>query len=141
MAISSGIASGISAGQSAVIQAAVTAAQSALSAAKAALAIQSPSRVFRDEVGVMTMRGFGEGVELETRNQAEIIANAARYLTSEARYAAAGSSSVSNRNTYNQHSTISFAGSTFVIRSESDIHSLAVELADLATRKQRGVGH
>lgn len=137
-----GMAAGIRAGRANVISAMRSAAQAAVSAAKTALQIHSPSRVFRDEVGAMTMKGFGEGVLDETRAQAKIISNAARYLTS-----AAGSSAVAatndNRKTYNNDNStsFSFAGATFSVRSDQDVHDLAVEIATLTRRNQRGRGY
>lgn len=136
-----GMAAGVRAGQSAVIAAMRSAAQNAVAAAKNALQIHSPSRVFRDEVGVMTMRGFGQGVLEETKEQAQIIRNASRYLTNEA-----GSSAVAatndNRKTYNtdNSTSFSFAGATFEVRSEQDVRDLAVEIATLTRRSQRGRG-
>lgn len=136
-----GMAAGVRAGQSAVIAAMRSAAQNAVTAAKNALQIHSPSRVFRDEVGAMTMKGFGQGVLQETREQAQIIRNASRYLSTEA-----GSSAVAatndNRKTYNtdNSTSFSFAGATFQIRSEQDVRDLAVEIATLTRRNQRGRG-
>lgn len=136
-----GMAAGVRAGQSAVISAMRSAAQNAVTAAKNALQIHSPSRVFRDEVGAMTMKGFGQGVLQETKEQAQIIRNASRYLTTEA-----GSSAVAatndNRKTYNtdNSTSFSFAGATFQIRSEQDVRDLAVEIATLTRRNQRGRG-
>lgn len=136
-----GMAAGVRAGQSAVIAAMRSAAQNAVTAAKNALQIHSPSRVFRDEVGAMTMKGFGQGVLQETKEQAQIIRNASRYLTTEA-----GSSAVAatndNRKTYNtdNSTSFSFAGATFQIRSEQDVRDLAVEIATLTRRNQRGRG-
>lgn len=136
-----GMAAGVRAGQSAVIAAMRTAAQNAVTAAKTALQIHSPSRVFRDEVGAMTMKGFGQGVLQETKEQAQIIRNASRYLTAEA-----GSSAVAatndNRKTYNtdNSTSFSFAGATFQVRSEQAVRDLAVEIATLTRRSQRGRG-
>lgn len=136
-----GMAAGVRAGQAAVISAMRSAAQNAVAAAKSALQIHSPSRVFRDEVGAMTMKGFGQGVLQETKEQAQIIRNASRYLTTEA-----GSSAVAatndNRKTYNtdNSTSFSFAGATFQIRSEQDVRDLAVEIATLTRRNQRGRG-
>ena len=136
-----GMAAGVRAGQSAVIAAMRSAAQNAVAAAKNALQIHSPSRVFRDEVGAMTMKGFGQGVLQETKEQAQVIRNASRYLTAEA-----GSSAVAatndNRKTYNtdNSTSFSFAGATFQIRSEQDVRDLAVEIATLTRRNQRGRG-
>ena len=61
-AIASGIASGIRSGSSLITAAAQTAARNALSAAKQALGIHSPSRVFREQVGKMIPLGMAEGI-------------------------------------------------------------------------------
>ena len=57
-----GLRAGINAGRSGVVSAMQSAARAAVNAAKKELTIASPSKVFRDEVGSMTMKGFGEGV-------------------------------------------------------------------------------
>lgn len=64
--ISSGVASGVRGGSSLITAAAKSAAQSALSAAKRALGVHSPSRVFRDEVGRMIPAGLAEGITIGT---------------------------------------------------------------------------
>lgn len=137
-----GLKSGINAGRSGVINAMKSAAQAAVNAAKSALKIHSPSRVFRDEVGVMTMKGFGEGVTAESRKQAATIRNAARYLTGEAKNGSVAPVSNDNRRTYNNDNstTLSFAGASFNVRSDQDIRDLAVEIATLTRRNQRGKG-
>lgn len=61
-AIIDGIAGAISSGVGSVIAAAKQAALDALSAAKAALGISSPSKVFAEEVGVPITQGIAEGV-------------------------------------------------------------------------------
>ena len=61
--LSAGLASGISSGRSRVIAAAVSVMRSAVSAAKAAAAIHSPSKVMRDEVGAMLVKGLAVGLE------------------------------------------------------------------------------
>lgn len=61
--IVSGIKSGISNGWSALTNWISQKAQSLLSAAKRALGIHSPSRAFRDEVGLNIGLGIGEGLE------------------------------------------------------------------------------
>ena len=140
-AITSGIASGIRSGQSAVIQAAVTAARSALAAAKAALAIHSPSGVFRDEVGLMAMKGMGEGFLAGQKEQARIIRNAARFLTEEAQGGiVAANTRNDNRQTFHSQSSVNLTGNSFYIRSDQDIHDLAVEIATLTRTEQRGRG-
>ena len=138
--IMAGLVAGINAGRSGVVAAIRSAAQSAVNEAKAALQIASPSRVFRDEVGVMVMRGFGEGVLEETAAQARIIRNAAHFLTGEAREGAIAYNSNDNRQTYNQQSTVTLTGNNFYVRDEQDVHSLAVEIAALTKREQRGRG-
>ncbi len=140
-AISSGIASGISAGQSGVISAAVRVAQAAISAAKSALDIHSPSGVFREEVGLMAMKGMGEGFLEGQKEQAKIIRNAARYLTEEAQGGiVVGNTHNDNRQTIRQDSSVNLTGNSFYIRSDRDIHDLAVEIATLTRTQQRGRG-
>lgn len=63
-----GIVAGISAAGGAITSTLVGLAQSALSAAKAALGIHSPSKVFRDEVGKNIVLGLVQGI---TDNQKE----------------------------------------------------------------------
>ena len=107
-----GLRAGILAGRSGVISAMRSAAREAVNAAKKELKIKSPSQVFRDEVGVMTMRGFGAGVLKESKEQARVIRNASRFLTGEAREGAIVQSSSDNRRTYNNNvsSTIQVQG-------------------------------
>ncbi len=135
-----GLTAGINAGRSGVINAMRSAAKAAVSAAKKELKIASPSRVFRDDVGRMTMKGFGQGVLLETKAQAKAIQNAARFLTGEAKESAIAYSSSDNRKTYNQQSSVNLSGNTFYVRDEQDIYSLATEIATLTKRQQRGKG-
>lgn len=134
-----GLKAGINSGKSGVVSAMRSAAQAAVNAAKSALKIASPSGVFRDEVGVMTMRGFGEGVLLESKAQAKVISNAARYLTNAAQ-GGIGSASYDNRRTYNQNTTSTIQVDKLYVRDEQDIRSLAVEIATLTRRQQRGKG-
>ncbi len=58
-----GIASGLTGAAGAIVEAAKSAANKALDAAKSALGIHSPSRVFRDQVGKMMALGMGIGFE------------------------------------------------------------------------------
>ena len=134
-----GLAAGIKLGQFGVVTAMQEAAQAAVNAAKETLDIHSPSRVFRDQVGVMTMRGFGEGILQETVRQGRIIANAARYLTGEAREGAVAYNN-DNRKTYQSTNTVNLSGNTFYIRDQADIRSLATEIATLTKRQQHGRG-
>lgn len=135
-----GLTAGINAGRSGVISAMRSAARAAVNAAKSELQIHSPSKVFEDEVGVMTMRGWGRGVLKESKAQAKIIRNAVRYLTGEAKAGSITTTSNDNRRTYNQQSTISFEGSNFYINDRQDAYALAVEIASLTRRQQRGKG-
>ena len=135
-----GLRAGILAGRSGVISAMRSAAREAVNAAKKELKIKSPSQVFRDEVGVMTMRGFGAGVLKESKEQARVIRNASRFLTGEAREGAIIQSSSDNRRTYNNNVSSTIQVQQMVVRDEQDIRSLAVEIATLTRRQQRGKG-
>ena len=135
-----GLTAGINAGRSGVISAMRSAARAAVNAAKSELKIKSPSKVFENEVGVMAMKGLGQGVLKESKEQAKVIRNAARYLTGEAKAGSILTTSNDNRRTYNQQSSISFAGSNFYINDRQDAYALAVEIAGLTRRQQRGRG-
>ena len=63
--ISQGIADGITAGSGAIASALIAALNGALAEAKASIDVNSPSRVFRDEVGRWIPAGVAEGVKLE----------------------------------------------------------------------------
>ena len=135
-----GLKAGITAGRASVVSAMQSAAHAAVNAAKKELKIASPSKVFRDEVGSMTMKGFAEGVLEESRVQARTIRNAARYLTGEAREGSLSFGSTDNRKTYNNTSSVNLSGNNFYVRDEQDIRSLAIEIASLTKRQQRGKG-
>ena len=135
-----GLKAGINAGRSGVISAMQSAARAAVNAAKKELKIASPSKVFRDEVGSMTMKGFGEGVLKESRVQARTIRNAARLLTGEAKEGTIAFGSTDNRKTYNNTNSVNLSGNNFYVRDEQDIRSLAIEIATLTKRQQRGRG-
>ena len=135
-----GLRAGILAGRSGVISAMRSAAREAVNAAKKELKIKSPSQVFRDEVGVMTMRGFGVGILKESKEQAKVIRNASRFLTGEAREGSIVTSSSDNRKTYNNNVSSTIQVQQMVVRDEQDIRSLAVEIATLTRRQQRGKG-
>ena len=135
-----GLRAGILAGRSGVISAMRSAAREAVNAAKKELKIKSPSQVFRDEVGTMVMRGFGAGVLKESKEQARVIRNASRFLTGEAREGSIVQSSSDNRKTYNNNVSSTIQVQQMVVRDEQDIRSLAVEIATLTRRQQRGKG-
>lgn len=63
MNIITGIASGVTSAAGQLVDAAVGAAKDALNWVKDKLGIHSPSRVFRDQVGVMIGRGMAEGID------------------------------------------------------------------------------
>ena len=136
----SGLTAGINAGRSGVISAMRSAARAAVNAAKSELKIKSPSQVFEDEVGVMTMRGWGQGVLKESKAQAKIIRNAARYLTGEAQAGSIQTTSNDNRRTYNHSVSSTIQVQQLVVRDEQDVRALAEEIAALTRRQQRGKG-
>ena len=138
--VMAGLRAGILAGRSGVISAMRSAAREAVNAAKKELKIKSPSQVFRDEVGVMTMRGFGVGILKESKEQAKVIRNASRFLTGEAREGSIVTNSSDNRKTYNNNVSSTIQVQQMVVRDEQDIRSLAVEIATLTRRQQRGKG-
>ena len=135
-----GLRAGILAGRSGVISAMRSAAREAVNAAKKELKIKSPSQVFQDEVGIMVMRGFGAGVLKESKEQAKVIRNASRFLTGEAREGSIVTNSSDNRKTYNNNVSSTIQVQQMVVRDEQDIRSLAVEIATLTRRQQRGKG-
>lgn len=67
MNIITGIASGVTSAAGKIVDAAVGAAKDALNWVKDKLGIHSPSRVFRDQVGVMIGRGMAEGIDQSQR--------------------------------------------------------------------------
>ena len=67
MNIITGIASGVTSAAGKLVDAAVGAAKDALNWVKDKLGIHSPSRVFRDQVGVMIGRGMAEGIDQSQR--------------------------------------------------------------------------
>jgi membrane protein implicated in regulation of membrane protease activity len=65
----------------------------AINAAKAEAQIRSPSRVMRNEVGAMMMRGAAEGIEQETPKTVQVMRRSAMQLIS-------GAAAVTNRTKY-----------------------------------------
>ena len=88
----------------------------------------------------MVMRGLGQGVLKESREQARVIRNAARYLTGEAKAGSIQTTSNDNRRTYNNSVNSTIQVQQMVVRDEQDIRALAVEIATLTRRQQRGKG-
>jgi len=75
-ALISGVVEGIKNGYPLVVSAAVSAANIALTAAKRAADINSPSRVWRDEIGVMMAKGLGDGFAQQMPVEAKKITEA-----------------------------------------------------------------
>lgn len=75
-----GLVQGIMDGMSWVVNAAKNVAQSAVNAAKSALGIHSPSRVFK-EIGGYTMQGFGIGIDKEGRSVVSGMGSMANSIT------------------------------------------------------------
>ena len=88
----------------------------------------------------MTMEGVGEGVLRETEAQAKIIRNASRFLTDEAQAGAISTTSTDNRRTYNNNVSSTVQVAQMVVRDDQDIRALAIEIASLTRRQQRGRG-
>ena len=70
----------------------------------------------------------------------QCVASVRVYLTGEAKNSAIAYNTSDNRRTYNQQSSVNLSGNTFYVRDEQDIRSLAVEIATLTRRQQRGKG-
>jgi hypothetical protein len=70
------------------------------------------------------------------KDQERIIANAARQMAD----AAVGGASYDNRRTYHNQNTVSLAGANIYVRDDQDIRALAIEIAALTKRQQRGAG-
>ena len=76
----------------------------------------------------------------ESRTQAKVVSNAARYLTDTAKTSSIAYASQDNRRTYNQSSAVNLTGNTFHIRDDKDVQSLAIEIAALTRRQHLGQG-
>ncbi len=88
----------------------------------------------------MTMKGWGQGISLESQNQAKVVANAARYLTDTAKTGSVAYSSSDNRRTYHQSSNVTLTENTFQVRDEKDIQALAIEIAALTRGQHQARG-
>lgn len=135
-----GLAAGIRAGSNSATTAITSVAQQIINAVKLALRINSPSRVMRDEVGVMTMRGWTEGIQMEAASTQKAISNAAHYLTDSASGIVSNMNSYDNRTTVNSSSSVNLHVENLQVRDEQDIHALAVEIATLTKNNQRARG-
>lgn len=106
--LAGGIAKGISNGASAIVNAAKDAASNALQAAKDFLGIQSPSKVFADDIGTPISQGIAAGI----LRGAGDIANAVNYSTGAA-------ATVSNSTVQNYYLTANYA----TVQSESSLRA------------------
>ncbi len=77
---------------------------------------------------------------LESKAQAKVIQNAARYLTGAAQTGIGAGNFYDSRKTYNQNATSTRQVDKLVVRDEQDVRSLAIEIASLTRRQQRGKG-
>jgi len=136
----SGLALGILSGKAGVVSAIQQVAQAAVSAAKAKLKIESPSKVFRDEIGVMMTRGMGQGALLEAKNQRKIIRNAARYLTASARDGVYAGITADNRKSYSTTNQATVNVDKLVVQDKQDVRALAVEIGVVQRRAVLGMG-
>ena len=84
----------------------------------------------------------GEAIQTSQRSkeQAKVIRNASRFLTGEAREGSIVTNSSDNRKTYNNNVSSTIQVQQMVVRDEQDVRSLAVEIATLTRRQQRGKG-
>lgn len=135
-----GIVSGITNNKSSLINAMKDAVRDAVNAAKEEADIHSPSRVMRDEVGKMLIRGVGEGVTDESKYASKMMANATKYMVDSARDTLPAGTT-NNTRTYNNDNSIVINLDGVSMRDEQDIRSLAIELAAFTQRgnQQKGV--
>lgn len=131
-----GIAQGIRNGKSSIVAAMREAMSAALAEARQYNQIHSPSRLYEDEVGVMMMRGVGAGVLKEAKEQTAAVANAMRYFEDSAVGTVSGND---NRN-YSSNSSVVLNVDKLQVRDESDMRSLAIEIASFTNRRAAGRG-
>lgn len=131
-----GIAQGIRNGKSSIVAAMREAMSAALAEARQYNQIHSPSRLYEDEVGVMMMRGVGAGVLKEAKEQTAAVANAMRYFEDSAVGTVSGND---NRN-YSSNSSVILNVDKLQVRDESDMRSLAIEIASFTNRRAAGRG-
>ena len=131
-----GIAHGIRNGKGSIVAAMREAMSAALAEARQYNQIHSPSRLYEDEVGVMMMRGVGAGVLKEAKEQTAAVANAMRYFEDSAVGTVSGND---NRN-YSSNSSVILNVDKLQVRDESDMRSLAIEIASFTNRRAAGRG-
>ena len=129
-----GLVRGIMDGMKWVVDAARNVAKSAVNAAKSALGIHSPSRVFK-EIGGYTMQGFGIGIDKEGRSVVSGMGSMANSITEAFNSNLAVPDITSNMKKVNanmnaqvQHThTIQTNPSQRVVRIEMDVNNEALE--------------
>jgi phage-related minor tail protein len=132
--LSSSFASGISSGRSSVISAAIGIARAAISAAKSALGIKSPSKVFMS-LGEDSGKGFEIGLENQISSvakQAQTMANAAVFDVPSS-FARSRLGAISRQSPFTL--TINNNFSDVSIRSDADIDKLASRVSQSNARE------
>lgn len=137
--VSAGIAAGIRAGIPQIEAAARAAANAASKAAKITAQIHSPSRVAKNEIGIPWSQGVAVGIEEEAKRQEKAIARAMTSMA-DASTAAFSPSSYQTNKTYNQTSNASVNVQNLYVSDQQDVYSLALEIASLVKRQNRGRG-
>lgn len=94
---------------------------------------------YMGRVGAAMMESMGMGALKAAPEQARIIGNAARYISTEAGRAMM-TGGVSMSRTYNQQQTVAISGNTFSVRSEQDLTQLAYEIAAIMGVRTGGYG-
>ena len=84
----------------------------------------------------MMMRGVGAGVLKEAKEQTAAVANAMRYFEDSAVGTVSGND---NRN-YSSNSSVILNVDKLQVRDESDMRSLAIEIASFTNRRAAGRG-
>ena len=88
----------------------------------------------------MSTRGLGEGFVLEAKEQERVIRNASRYLVGAVQVGTSGGITADNRKTFHYNASSAVNVDKLYVRDEQDIYALAVEIAALTRRRQRGRG-
>lgn len=119
--ISAGVASGVRGGSYLITQAAQSAAQSALASAKKSLGVNSPSRVFRDQVGAMIPAGMAQGIAMATPKAQKAVELTSEQLLRATRAALRPSGTMQEahyvNNTISNYSYSANRGNTVVLKA------------------------
>lgn len=136
-----GIVTGINESKPNLIKAIETTSSETVTATKKEYIIASPSRLFRDEIGRMLIRGQAEGMLLEAKAQEKAIINASRFIFN----AASGSGTdligrPANAHTYNSTSNANVTIESFYAKDETDVQALASQINGMNKRAMAGYG-